>query len=298
MDILIEKKEMGRIDQILCARGYQRKQASSKFESRAYHIQYRRRISGFSILVEAHRDIDFADSPFAIDIDECWHRSHEVVKDFGTYYELSIEDTLILNCSHIVHHVSKRPEVLLSLKNFCDIAIILDSFSGAIDWECVVQRSRKYKVLRSIAFVLLLVHELFESVDIPPEIFEILHKEEFQEDFAVFAFREYIFSPLQPEKNSLPFWMIDFATASSMREKVERFKDVPKVFISLFQARYYGRFSRSIPRTIASVVWYYIRRVSSAIELWVQKPRKTSNLQQKMTSVNRKTQAFMDWLRN
>ena len=298
IDILVEKKDVERVNTILLTMGYQPKQTSDRDRQRAFDAIYRRRVSGFTILIEVHWDIDYTDSSYAIDIAECWTRSHTVTADLGTYYELSCEDTLILNCFHILRYIPKGPEVLLHLKNFCDIAALITQSNDDINWECVIQRSRHYKVLRPVGLVLCLVRNLLGITQVPSAIFEALREESFQEVFAVCAVREYIFNTAYSEKKRLPFWMVDLATASSVHEKIKILKGAPNIFLSLYRARYFERYGRSTPKALIHITWYYTRKAGAAIALWILAPRKTAQLQNKMTSVNRKTQEVIDWLQH
>lgn len=297
IDILFEKIDIERVEDILVPLGYQTEHMDARAESRAFHSAYGRRVSGFTLLIEAHWDFDYADSPYKIDIADMRQRSREIKTDIGTYYELSIEDTLILNCFHILRHIPKGPDVLLYLKNFCDIALLLKMHGGTIDWECILQRSRHYNVIRPVGMVLLLVRDLLGAKDIPCTVFKALQAEGFQEDFAACAVREYIFNPSKAERKSLPFLMVDIATAVGLREKIKIIIGAPKIFLSLYRARYYERYGRSTPRALAHITWYYSRKAAAAFALWVRAPRKAAQLQKKRVAVNRKTQAAIDWLR-
>jgi hypothetical protein len=133
---------------------------------------------------------------------------------------------------------------------------------------------------------------------IPSTVFETLRAEGFQEDFAACAVREYIFNPPGSEKKALPFWLVDLATASNVREKIKILMGAPKIFLSLYRARYYERYGRSTPKALIHITWYYLRKAKAVIALWIRAPRKTASLQDKMTSRNRKTQKVIDWLRH
>jgi len=298
VDILVEGQDIMRIEKILTERGYQRKSTSAQSAARAYHFKYRRRLARFSIVLEIHRDIDYLDSPSKIDISDCWKRSRAVTGSPGTYYEFSLEDQIIYNCFHILHHISKGPTLTLPLKNFCDIAVLLRKNSEKINWGCIIHRSHDYKVLRSVALALVLVHKLFDVTDIPPVVFEKLQEERFQEDFASHIIKEYIFTSQQPAQKNIPFWIVELAAASTLWKKFRKAKDIPKLFISLYRARYYAQPHQSALRTLAYVIWYYTLKAAKFFLPWVCAPQKAVQVQSHMLRVNRKTQTLLDWLQN
>ena len=245
-----------------------------------------------------HWDFDYADSPYAIDISEMWQRSREIKKDIGAYYELSLEDNLILNCFHILRRIPKGPDVLLHLKNFIDIGLLIQHQGASINWTTLAQRCHNYNVMRPVGMVLQLVQDLLAVDEIHASIFNELQNQGFQEDFACCAVREYIFNPSKTESKALPFLMVDMATTSGLRGKIKILTGAPKVFLSLYQARYYDRYGRSTPKALLHLTLYYIRKAVATILLWMRAPRKAAKLQNKMISANRKTQEVINWLRH
>ncbi len=297
IDILFNKKDLKRAGDILVALGYERKHMSAREEARSFHSKYHRRVSGFTIPIEVHWDIDHADSPYAIDIAECWLRSHAVTDKTGVYYELSIEDNLILNCVHVLRHARKGPDEILHLKNFCDIAKLITLSDMEIDWECLLRRSRDYKVLRPVAMALYLVRNLLGVTAISMDVAEALKEEGFQNAFELCAVKEYIFGHRNTQKNYLPFWMVDVATKTTLRDKIKIFLDIPTIIANLYDARYFGSSHPSAIRTIVSIAGHYSKKIALTVALWVFSPRKTRQLQHTMVSRNLKASQMIDWLR-
>jgi hypothetical protein len=296
IDILVENKDLKRVENILLAIGYQPEQTGTHDSNKAFHSIYRRCVSGFTILIEVHWDFDYADSPYAIDIAEMWQRSHAISRDIGTYYTFSTEDTLILNCFHILRRIPKGPDVFLHLKHFCDIALLLKKHTGSIEWESIIQRSRQYRVVRPIGMVLFLVRALLSNEEVPSAVFNALQAEGFQDDFAICMVREYIFNTDRARKKSLPFWMVDLATPLDLWEKVKIFLELPQIFFKLFRARYYGRMGRSVTRTTAYIMSYYIRKGITAFVFLLRYPGKAAQLKKELKETNRKTKAAIDWM--
>lgn len=297
IDILVENSAVKNVENILLAMGYQPKQTSVRHRRRAFHSIYRRHMSGFTILIEVHWDFDHTDSPYAINISECWQRSRAVTDTTGVYYELSIEDSLILNCFHILRHARKGPDAILPVKNFCDIAKLITLSSMEIDWECLLRRSRDYKVLRPVAMALQLVRTLLGVTAISMDVVEALKGEGFQDAFEMCAVKEYIFEHGNAPKNFLPFWMVDLATKTTLRGKIKVFLDMPNIIATLYDARYFRNSHPSAIRTIANIAWYYTKKIALTMSLWVSSPRKTRQRQHTMISRNLKASQMIDWLR-
>jgi hypothetical protein len=298
IDILVENKAVKNVENILLAMGYQPKQTSARSRCRAFHSIYRRSVSGCTILIEVHWDFDHAESPYAINISECWHRCHAVKDKTGMYYELSIEDNLILNCFHILRHARKGTDTILPIKNFCDIAKLITLSSMEVDWECLLRRSRDYKVLRPVTMALLLVRNLLGVTAISMDVVEALKGEGFQDAFEMCVVEEYIFGHGNAPKNFLPFWMVDMATKTTLRDKIKVFLDIPNIIADLYNARYFHSSHPSAIRTIANIAWHYTTKIALTMALWVSSPRKTQQLQHTMISRNLKASQMIDWLRN
>lgn len=295
IDILVEKNAVEAIENILFNMGYQ-PQILPLNNPNAFHSTHQRRISGLTVAIEAHWDFDYADSPYAIDIAECWQRAHENTSSIGTYYKLCDEDDLILNCFHIMRSIRKGPDILLLLKNFCDIAAVVLHKGGSINWDCFLARSREYKVLRPVCFVLFLVKVLFNVTKGYHQIDEVLRAEGFNKDFAAYAVREYIFNAREIEREVLPFWMVDLATATTIHAKIMRLKELPQIFFGQYQ-RSYKKCGNSALRAIVDAAWYYAAKAAATLLLWLKTPRKAIELQTKMTGINRETQEMIDWVR-
>jgi len=297
IDILVENSTVKNVENILLSMGYQPKQTSARYRRRAFHSIYSRRVSGFTIPIEVHWDIDHTDSPYAININDCWQRSRAITDKAGVHYELSIEDNLILNCFHILRHARKGPDTKLALKNFCDIANLITLSNMKIDWECLLRHSRDYKVLRPVAMALQLVRNLLGVTAISLDVFEALKGEEFQDAFEMCIVQEYLFGHRNAKKNFLPFWMADLATKTTLRDKIKIFLNIPNIIIDRYNARYFRSSHPSAIRTIANIAWYYMKKITRTVALWVFSPKKTRQQHQTMINRNIKTNQMIEWLR-
>ena len=297
MDILVEKINVGRAEKILADMGYLKIKTGPRNSRRAFHSNFSRSRDKFPIIVELHWDIDFSDSPFNINIAELWERSESVSAGDFSYYRLSIEDSIIFNSFHILREIRKGPDVLLPLKNFCDIAMIITQSGDQINWDCIIQRSLKYNVLRPVAFVLILVQELLEVKTIPPVIFDTLRNAGYQTDFSCCAVEEYIFPPQDRDNKMLPFWFVELADHKKLQSKAKVFISLPKIILNLYNAQYYGRSNHSVMIKFLLIAYYYAIKIIKTAVFYIVSPRKAIMLKKNLIIANRKTKEVINWIR-
>jgi len=297
IDILIDKKNLSRAEKILVDMGYSKMIKSFSDSRRCFHSNFICRTKKYPVVIELHWDIDFFDSPFNINITEIWERSHDVVIEGCSCCEFSIEDSIIFNAFHIFREFKGGADELLPLKNFCDVAKLIAQSRGRIDWDCIIDRSREYNVLRPVLFVLLLVRELFDIYEIPETIIGIIRNAEYQDDFACTALKEYIFSPRTNEKKLLPFWVVRLSSHATLRAKMKYLLSVPGIILQLFNARYYAKLNQSVVKVILTLVHYYTVKAISATVFYLTSPSKAVKVNKRMALINQKTQEVRDWLR-
>jgi hypothetical protein len=296
IDLLVEKINVPRAEKILIDMGYNKKNLGYRYSLSHFHSIFSRIREKFPIIIELHWDVDFPDSPFNIDVAECWERSQEISKGKIHYYAFSIEDNIIFNSFHILRTIYKKSDTLLSLKNFCDIANIINQSGDRISWDCIIKRSQKYNVLRPVALVLLLVQKLLGVKEIPPVVAETLRNSGYQDDFGLCAVKEYIFPSLGSEKNQLPFWAVDLASQTTVWEKINVILNVPAIMVQLYKIRHYADSDPSIMKTFSSVTWHYINKIIKTMALYVTAPGKARTLKEKLVLQNQKIQETINWI--
>jgi hypothetical protein len=297
IDLLVENKNIAGAEAILLAMGYKRLKTSIGNSQRRFHLNFLRSKENLPIVVELHWDVDYCDSPFNINIEEFWQRSQEFLSGNINFYQFSIEDSIIFNSFHILREVSTGPDELFPLKNFCDIAMIIGLSADQISWDCIMQRSQEYKILRPVAFVLLLVRELLKVETIPPLIIEALHNTGYQDDFGCRAVKEYVFPHQHYEKKMIPFWIVELSVKGTLREKVKVFLNLPNAILNLYHAKYYSDPNNSAIKTILSLFYHYTKKTIKTITRYIVAPRKTINFQKQMTITNQKAREVIKWVR-
>ena len=297
IDILVEKVNVPRAEKILVDMGYKTKKTGYRYSLLHFHSIFWRSRGKFPIIIELHWDVDFPDSPFNIDIAECWKRSQEISNGKIHYYEFSIEDSIIFNSFQILRTITKKPDAVMSLKYFCDIANIIAKSGDRISWDCIIKRSQKYNVLRPVTLVLLLVQELFGVKAIPPVVVEALRNAGYRDDFGLCAVKAYIFPPVDPEKNQLPFWAVDLASQTTVREKIKVILSAPAIMVQIYKRMYYADSDPSVMKTVLSMTWYCINKIIKTMVLFVCTPTKAKTLKKNLIIQYQKNQEVINWIR-
>jgi hypothetical protein len=192
IDILTKRECFEKAKKILGNLGYISIPTSFHSKDRHFHAVHRKELKSFKIVTELHWDIDFNDSPYGIRIDEFWNRTAVFNTQGCTYYNLSVEDTIILNCFHLLRDQQEHTRII-SLKNLCDISELIKKYAEKIRWETIVERAQKYKIIRPVLLALTLANQLL-SAPVPDSIKEKLHEKHFDENMLNVLIRGKIFN--------------------------------------------------------------------------------------------------------
>jgi hypothetical protein len=82
---------------------------------------------------------------------------------------------------------------IISLKNLCDISELIKQYREKINWEVIVTRANKHKIIRPVLLALALANQLL-SAPVPYIVTEKLHEEHFDENMLNVLIREKIFN--------------------------------------------------------------------------------------------------------
>jgi hypothetical protein len=192
IDILTKKECLEKAKKILENSGYVSIPTTFHSRDRHFHAIHCKEIKSFKIVTELHWDIDFNDSPYSIRIDDFWDRAAVFNVQGYTYYNLSVEDTIILNCFHLLRDQQEHAHII-SLKNLCDISELIKKYGEKIRWEAIVDRAKQYKIIRPVLLALTLADRLL-SAPVPAIIKEKLHEEHFDENMVTVLIQNKIFN--------------------------------------------------------------------------------------------------------
>jgi len=132
------------------------------------HISFRKK-SGFlsSVVVDVHWDLDFKRGK-TLPLPKLWLRLRDKEVNGNRVRYLSIEDTIF---SLVLH--KRRFGNILSLKEACDLAIILNKYNSEIDWDYILKWARLCRMESALYFSLSqsnLLDNILASHSIPEQL--------------------------------------------------------------------------------------------------------------------------------
>jgi len=155
LDILVHRKDILKVKELLISRAYQTtlkltraQQAALLRWDAAYNFDNER-----GVMLDVHWDFVERHCSFDIDINRLWERLEPVTISGKQLLTLSAEDLLLILCLHGFTHLWER------LGWICDVASLIDSRKD-IDWEVVGKNTTRLGVRRIVSLGLLLAGDL------------------------------------------------------------------------------------------------------------------------------------------
>jgi len=242
IDIIIEKSSLVRAEQALQALGYHKKKMSASKLKRHFHSIFWQKQGEMTTFVELHWDIDFADSPYRIQISDFWQRAQRSDAGTQTVYSMSLEDSIIANCFHIIR--GDCPGQLMPLKNFCDLSEIITRHHSQINWQTLTDRSEQYRVTRPVYLVLFLLEELFRA-PVPIDVISELKNSGLRDDMTATIYQKRIF-PKKRRDISMPRSFLDLSSSRRFTDKIAVYFTMVKKIYRSFRNLYYYNLDHSI----------------------------------------------------
>ena len=164
LDILVRKKDVLRLKELLISHGYKptpeltnpQQAALLRFDC-AYNFD-----NGRGVMLDVHWDFVDRHSSFVIDSNPLWDRLEPVTIGGQQLLTLSLEDLLLILCLHGFTHFWER------LGLVCDLASLIDRRDD-LNWELVLQNANRLGLRRILLLGLLLAADLLDA-PIPAEI--------------------------------------------------------------------------------------------------------------------------------
>lgn len=166
LDLLIRPEDLFRADELLHALGYRR---LADAHSWSFDITYDRATlyeGPADLRVDLHWGL-VNDPRYSWNHREglsVWDRAIRIPVAGETARGLCPEDLLLYLALHLAIHHS-----LAGLVWYWDLALILDRWAGALDWESVIGRASRWRVRRALFFALLGL-DIFFGVSAPPSV--------------------------------------------------------------------------------------------------------------------------------
>ena len=162
IDLLLREKDLVRAGRTLLALGYQQPYPDWESTIKAYH-----HLPPFTgqngVVIELHWNIVPPDSPVKVDLDGLWARARQMEIAAVNVRVLSPEDLFLHLCVHAGFHLRSGLDLIL----LCDIARLIRTSAGKIDWRTVAERAGSWGCRKCAYLILLLVRELLAAA--PPD---------------------------------------------------------------------------------------------------------------------------------
>ena len=175
IDILVKEEDLEEAAKILEDLGYQKNLEGLKesyWRKKQYHFVFQEKEpKGFSPIVELHWDLDYRRYRRQL-LPEMFQRLREGTIQNKKVKLLSVEDTFIALALH-----QRRFGVALSLRDVCDMAILLNKYSKCFNWDYVLREAKKAKICSTIFFAISQVRLFFE-MNIPEDVWRGLNLSE------------------------------------------------------------------------------------------------------------------------
>ncbi|MDD5614270.1 MAG: nucleotidyltransferase family protein [Candidatus Omnitrophica bacterium] len=155
IDIFIKKRDLGVVEDIMKNLGYEYLLHGFKrnYWLNSYHLCfYKQEAYKFPVTVEVHWLFDY---PIRENVLEyAWKRSVKKNIENVEICLLSPEDSLL----SIVIHRRRNLANINSMKNICDVAVILSKYE--LDWDYIIKEAKKSKIYLILVFTLVQIKSL------------------------------------------------------------------------------------------------------------------------------------------
>ena len=195
IDLLIQRKELAQLVEILCTLGYERypPPARDGIEYLEGELTFVKD-GGFPLVIELHWTLG-PPYPYSgrIKPEGLWHRARRVNLAGVDTLVLCPEDSLLHACLHLTHHSQG-----FRLIPACDIAELIRHHQGSLDWEAFLNRALEFELCLPVQYSLKKAFELFHP-PIPGFVFnELSAYEPSRFENRLFALHASLSSPVGP----------------------------------------------------------------------------------------------------
>ncbi len=174
LDFLVKEEHLVQAGRLLMAHGYTPACATWDGAVKAHH-----HLPPFTnprgTRIELHWALVDPGSPIHIDGDGLWERSVLVQEGDVEFRVLSPEDT----CLHLCIHAALHLQTGLGLMPLCDIAGLIRTSAGALDWQVLSARAAQWNSGRCVYLTLLMVRE-WSRVSAPEDRLHAMRPDDFR----------------------------------------------------------------------------------------------------------------------
>lgn len=172
IDILIKEEDVDKAVSAMEELGFKKELEGLKeayWKDKQYHFVFiQKGRDKFPLIVELHWDLDYPRKTGKL-LPQKFNRLRNFQINKRQIKLLSVEDTFFALALH-----QRRFGNALSLKDVCDMAILLNKYSSSFDWDYVLKESKRSRNCSVIYFALSQIQFLFELNLAPEEVWNDL----------------------------------------------------------------------------------------------------------------------------
>ena len=169
-DLLIHRKDLARVIEIMCHLGYRRCLSSARFGAETFQGEVVCIKDGnFPVVIEPHWTLG-PEYPYSgrIQADGLWQRATRINLDGIDTLALCPEDSLLHLCLHQLQHCQN-----FELIPACDITELIRHYKDRFDWRSFLNRIVEFKLCLPVQYSLKMTSEVFH-LPIPGFVFNEL----------------------------------------------------------------------------------------------------------------------------
>ncbi|MFH1245546.1 MAG: nucleotidyltransferase family protein, partial [Candidatus Omnitrophota bacterium] len=205
------------------------------------HLSFNREAHRKSLLVELHWALDFKRDNQKI-LPLLWKRVRANPRGERSIKLLSPEDTLFSLALH-----NRRLGKMFCLKYVCDMGLLLNKYKNELDWDYILQESRRGKMRAAMFFALSQLKLL--DFPLPRAILRDLNVPAWQGKLVRYFMERQVFFPKEDFKKT--YLTCHFLLYDNIWEPVKYILNIPREQF----AKYYGL----APYTVKTAFFYYLR---------------------------------------
>ncbi len=169
LDLLVRNEDVERCVTTLRDRGWEvhKMNRQSSFAEGQFGLAHPYKFGKGETIIELHVHILNGGTPIQVDIRDYWERSTPQVHSSGEIRALHPNDLLQHLCLHLYKHLHADQ---IKMCSFCDIRETIIHYNDLLDWEQLMQDSKRYNCLSEVQEVLFVCRN-FWGIQVPPMFF-------------------------------------------------------------------------------------------------------------------------------
>jgi len=224
IDVLVREEDVEKAFILLEKAGFKKDLEGLKedyWRKKQYHIVFVKEFNNFKIIVELHWQLDYPRKGVQL-LSNMFDRLRETPMLGNKISLLSVEDTFFVSALH-----QRRLGIALSLKDVCDMALLLNKYKSSFDWDYILSESKKSRLCSTVYFALYQVNFLLK-VDVPDYILKKLNVSMWRKRVIQRFIKKNTLSEIQNNQTKNLYLKMHFLLYDDIWEPVEYILNIPQ----------------------------------------------------------------------